>query len=316
MKLANRFLVAAAALALAAAPSAADDKKKPVVGLVMKSLANEFFKSMEEGARKYAAADGTFTLVPVGMNSETDIDTQVSAVENFITQKVDVICVAPADSVGLVAPVKKAVKAGITVVNFDVKLDDKALAKAGLADLVFVGPDNQEGAYLAGMELARKLGKGGKVIIVEGNPGADNAKMRKAGFEKAAKDGGLTVLVSRTAHWETEEANTLTTNLLTQYPDVQGIMAANDSMALGVVKALDAAGKTGKAGKTKIEVVGFDNIPAIQKLVKEGKVLATIDQFGPDMAANCIKTGFKMKKGEKIKGWTKTPVKLVTAKDL
>ena len=291
--------------------SARAEEKKPVVGLVMKSLANEFFKSMEEGARKFAAQDGTFTLVPVGMNSETDIDTQISAMENFITQKVDLICVAPADSVGLVAPVKKAIKAGITVVNFDVKLDDKALTKAGLKDLVFVGPDNREGAYLAGNELAKKLGKGGKIFIIEGNPGADNAKMRKAGFEKAAKEGGLKVLVSRTAHWETEEANTLVTNLLTSHPDVQGIMAANDSMALGVVKALDAAGKSGK-----VQVVGFDNIPAIQKLVKDGKVLATIDQFGPEMAANCIKTGFRMKKGEHLKGWMKTPVKLITATDL
>ncbi len=307
------------ALALAASPravgiasaQAADRGGKPVVGLVMKSLANEFFKSMEEGARRYAQKDGTFTLVPVGMNSETDIDTQISAVENFITQKVDLICVAPADSVGLVAPVKRAIKAGITVVNFDVKLDDKAMKEAGLQDLPFVGPDNEEGAYLAGAELAKKLGKGAKVVIVEGNPGADNAKMRKAGFDRAAKEHGLSVLASMTAHWETEEANTLMTNLLTRYPDMQGVMAANDSMALGVVKALDAAKLS-----TKIQVVGFDNIPAVQKLIKQGKVLATIDQFGPDMAANCIKTGFKMKKGEKLTGWIKTPVKLVTAQNV
>jgi ribose transport system substrate-binding protein len=315
MKIGCRMLavamIATAALVGAGAVRAAEGGKKPVVGLVMKSLANEFFKSMEEGAVKYAKADGTFTLVPVGMNSETDIDTQISAVENFVTQKVDILCVAPADSVGLVAPVKKAVKAGITVVNFDVKLDDKALKQAGLADLVFVGPDNEQGAFLAGEELAKKLGKGGKVFIIEGNPGADNAKMRKAGFDRAAKKYGLTVLESRTAHWETEEANTLMTNLLTSHPDVQGVMAANDSMALGVVKALDAAGKSGK-----VQVVGFDNIPAVQKLLKEGKVLATIDQFGPDMATNCIKTGFRIKKGEKITGWQKTPVKLVTAHEV
>jgi len=315
MKTPTRLLLALLALGLVStgpgAPPARAADPKPVVGLVMKSLANEFFKSMEEGARKFAEADGTFTLVPVGMNSETDIDTQISAVENFVTQKVDLICVAPADSVGLVAPVKKALGAGITVVNFDVKLDDKALAKAGLKDLVFVGPDNREGAYLAGQVLAKKLGHGAKVFIIEGNPGADNAKMRKAGFDKAAKEGGLHVLVSRTAHWETEEANTLVTNLLTTHPDVQGIMAANDSMALGVVKALDAAGKSGK-----VLVVGFDNIPAVQKLVKDGKVLATIDQFGPEMAANCIKTGFRMKKGERLHGWIKTPVSLVTAETL
>ena len=312
MKLASRIVATLSVLAVALGSFAARAAApKPVVGLVMKSLANEFFKSMEEGAVKYAKAQGTFTLVPVGMNSETDIDTQIAAVENFVTRKVDILCVAPADSVGLVAPVKRATAAGITVVNFDVKLDDKALADAGLADLVFVGPDNEQGAYLAGVELAKKLGKGGKVFIIEGNPGADNAKMRKAGFDRAAKEYGLDVLVSRTAHWETEEANTLMTNLLTAHPDVQGVMAANDSMALGVVKALDAA----KISK-KVLVVGFDNIPAIQKLIKEGKVLATIDQFGPDMAANCIKTGFRMKQGEKLTGWIKTPVQLVTSKDL
>ena len=65
------------------------------------------------------------------------------------------------------------------------------------------------------------------------------------------------------------------TNFLTQYPDMQGVMAANDSMALGVVKALDAAGKSGK-----IKVVGFDNIPAVQPLIKSGKMLATIEQYG------------------------------------
>ena len=301
----------AAAGAEAAVPAPAGKNGKPVVGLVMKSLANEFFKTMEEGAVKFAKDRGDFELVPVGMNSETDIDTQINAVDNFVTQGVDLICLAPADSVGLVAPAKRAIDAGIMVVNFDVKLDDKALADAGLADFLFVGPDNEEGAYLAGKALADKLGKGGKVVIIEGNPGADNAKMRQAGFARAAQEGGLELLESTTAHWETEEANTLMTNLITKYPDMQGVMAANDSMALGVVKAIDAAGLTGK-----IDVVGFDNIPAVQDLVKQGKVLATIDQFGPDMAKNCIETGFRKMNGEDLKGWIKTPVKLVTAADL
>lgn len=110
---------------------------KPVVGLVMKSLANEFFKTMEEGARKYAEKDGTFTLVPVGMNSETDFDTQIAAMENFITQQVDMIVVAPADSAGMAFPVKKAVDAGITVVIFDVTLDKGAMKKAGLPANIF-----------------------------------------------------------------------------------------------------------------------------------------------------------------------------------
>jgi ribose transport system substrate-binding protein len=293
-------------LAISVSPALAADK--PVVGLVMKSLANEFFKTMEEGAQKFAKEDGTFELIAVGMNSETDIDTQVSAMENFITQQVDLIVVAPADSVGMVSSVKRAVDAGITVVNFDVTLNKEALKKSGLGeDFLFVGPDNADGAELVGNYLGETLGKGGKVIIIEGNPGADNAQQRKEGFMRSVKTYELELLDSKTAHWETEEANTLMTNLLTKYPDVQGVMCANDSMAVGVEKAIAAAGKTGE-----ILIVGFDNIGAVQKLIKEGKVLATIDQFGPEMAANAIKVGFRILGGEKLTGWEKTPIELVT----
>lgn len=295
---------------IAIVPALAGDK--PVVGLVMKSLANEFFKTMEEGARKFAAEDGTFKLIPVGMNSETDIDTQVSAMENFITQKVDIIVVAPADSVGMVTSVKKAVDAGIVVVNFDVTLNKRALKNAGLPeDFLFVGPDNADGAEIVGDYLGEKLGKGAKVIIIEGNPGADNAQQRKEGFMRSINKFGLDLLTSRTAHWETEEANTLMTNLLTMHPDVQGVMCANDSMVLGVEKAIASAGMTGK-----IQIVGFDNIGAVQDLIKKDKCLATIDQFGPEMAANAIKIGFRILNGEKLAGWQKTPIKLVTKKDL
>lgn len=298
------------ALAILASTARAADK--PVVGLVMKSLANEFFKTMEEGARKFAAEDGTFKLIPVGMNSETDIDTQLAAMENFITQQVDMIVVAPADSVGMAFPVKKAVDAGIAVVNFDVTLDKGALKKAGLPqDFLFVGPDNAEGAEIVGDYLGKTLGEGAKVIIIEGNPGADNAKQRKEGFMRSVKKYKLNLLASRTAHWETEEANTLMTNLLTVHPDVQGVMCANDSMALGVEKAIAAAGKTGQ-----IKIVGFDNIGAVQELIKQDKVLATIDQFGPEMAANAIKVGFRIMNGEKLTGWQKTPIKLVTKETL
>ena len=292
------------------APTA--DAEKVVVGLVMKSLANEFFKVMQEATVEWADTEPGIELIPVGMNSETDIDTQFAAVENFVTQDVDLIVVAAADSVGMVAPVKKAVDAGITVVNFDVKLDVEALKEAGLPeDFLFVGPDNAEGAKLAGDALGEVLGEGGKVIIIEGNPGADNATQRKNGFMQSVEEYGLELLDSKTAHWETEEANTVVSNLLVKYPDVQGIMAANDSMALGVVKAIESAGLTGQ-----VLVVGFDNIPAIQDMVKDGTVLATIDQFGPEMAKNAIEIGLQILAGEELGGWIKTPVRLIMAEDL
>ncbi len=312
------FTRRAAAVAIAVAfgttllaPTAHAQDAKPKVGLVMKSLANEFFKNMTEGALAYEKKRGDFALKAVGMQSETDFDAQTAAVENFITQKYDVIVVAPADSRAMVAPVAKALKAGITVVNFDVALDPAALKKAGL-DVAFVGPDNRAGAKMAGDELAKAVGPGAKIVVIEGNPGADNALQRKLGFEDAAKAGKLTIVASQTAHWETEEANAVFTNILTANPDIKGVMVANDSMAVGVVKALDAAGKSGA-----IKVVAFDNIPAIRPLIKQGKVLATVDQFGVDMAANAIDYGIKSRKDNKpLKGWIKTPIELVTAKNV
>jgi len=307
------FVVAGAAGSVAVlaglTPALAADK--PKVGLVMKSLANEFFKQMQAGAEKYAAKNADkFDFKAVGMKDERDFAAQVDAIENFVTQKYDVIVVAPADSKAMVTPIAKAVKTGVKVINIDVELDQDAKKAAGI-DLAFFGPDNRAGAKLAGDALAQKLGPGGKVVILEGNPEADNAVQRKKGFMDSVEAGKLQLLDSKTAHWETEEANTLMTNFLTQYHDIQGVMAANDSMALGVVKALDAAGLSGK-----IQVVGFDNIPPVQPLVKNGKMLATVEQYGADMAVLGINYGLKELAGEKFTGWVKTPVKLITAKDL
>lgn len=284
---------------------------KPKVGLVMKSLANEFFKQMEAGAEKYAGANADkFDFKAVGMKDERDFASQVDAIENFVTQKYDIIVVAPADSKAMVTPLAKALKAGVKVINIDVELDKDAKKAAGI-DLAFFGPDNRAGAKLAGDALAQKLGAGGKVVILEGNPEADNAVQRKLGFSDSVAEGKLQLLDSKTAHWETEEANTLMTNFLTQYHDIQGVMAANDSMALGVVKALDAAGVSGK-----ILVVGFDNIPAVQPLIKGGKMLATVEQYGADMAKLGIEYGLRELAGESFTGWVKTPIKLIEAKDL
>lgn len=310
----RQLLVAGAAgslvLVSGALPVFAADKK-PKVGLVMKSLANEFFKQMQAGAEKYAEENkDKFDFKAVGMKDERDFAAQVDAVENFVTQKYDIIVVAPADSKAMVTPLAKAVKAGVVVINIDVELDQEAKKKAGI-DLAFFGPDNREGALLAGNALAKDLGEGGKVVILEGNPEADNAQQRKKGFDDAVAAGKLQLLDSKTAHWETEEANTLMTNFLTKYNDIQGVMAANDSMALGVVKALDSAGLAGK-----IKVVGFDNIPAVQPLIKAGKMLATIEQYGAKMAAMGIDYGLRQMAGEKFTGWVKTDIKLITAADL
>ncbi|MDD7911598.1 sugar ABC transporter substrate-binding protein [Pseudovibrio exalbescens] len=302
-----KFAAAAATSLVLLANAAQAAEEKPVVGLIMKSLANEFFQNMLEGAKAHEAMRGDYELRAVGMQNETDFESQINAVENFITQGVDAIVVAPADSRAMVRPLKKAMQAGIVVVNFDVALDEEVKQQQGV-ELAFVGPDNRGGAKMAGDVLGEKLGKDGKVVIIEGNPGADNGIQRALGFEDSVKQYELNLIESRTAHWETEEANTVFSNMLTAHPDIQGVMAANDSMAIGVVKALESA------GRDDILVVGFDNIDAVGPMIEDGRMLATVDQFGQDMAANAIDMALEVVRGgPELEGWVKTPIKLVVA---
>ena len=303
MKLMKFAAVAATGLFLSTGIAMAEDR--PVVGLIMKSLANEFFQNMLEGAEAHEAERGDYELRAVGMQNETDFESQINAVENFITQGVDAIVVAPADSKAMVRPLKRAMEAGSVVVNFDVALDEGAKEQQGI-ELAFVGPDNLGGAKMAGDALGELLGEGGKVVIIEGNPGADNATQRRLGFEASVAEHKLDLLDSRTAHWETEEANQVFSAMLTANPDIQGVMAANDSMAIGVVKALESA------GRDDIKVVGFDAIPAVLPMIEDGRRLAAVDQFGQQMAANSIDLALEvLAGGPPLEGWVKTPIELV-----
>ncbi|MGO1054871.1 sugar ABC transporter substrate-binding protein [Crossiella sp. CA198] len=278
----------------------------PKVCLVMKSLANEFFKTMQKGAQEHVEAQGGIKLIASGIPNETDVDGQVAEVEKCVTQKVDAIVLAPADSTALVASVRKAVDAGIKVVNIDVELEPGALRQAGL-DVPFVGPDNREGARLAGMELGKAIGARSKVIILEGIPGAANGELRVKGFKDAVQQTNMVLTASRTANWETDQAHSVLGALLTANPDVKGVLAANDSMALGAVKAIEEQNLAGK-----VKVVSFDNIPAIKPLLLNGSVVATVEQFASAQAARGIDQAVRMVKGEKVTGWQKTPVEVKT----
>ncbi len=284
---------------------------KPKIALIMKSLANEFFKTMEEGARSHHKEHaGEYDLTVVGIKDEEDVARQVDLVELMIAQEVDAIVIAPADSKALVPVCKRAMDAGITVVNIDNKFDAGVLADKG-AKIPFVGPDNRKGARLAGEYLASRLRPRDKVAIIEGVPNAFNGIQRTLGFEDAMRTGGMNIVSSQTAYWETSKANQVVSALVTEYADLKAVLCANDSMALGAVAAIKAAGKS-----DEILVVGFDNILAVQRLLEEGKILCTIDQHADKLAIYGIEYALEMLKGEGTPADRETPVDLITAETL
>ncbi|MDB5816991.1 MAG: LacI family transcriptional regulator [Rhizobacter sp.] len=308
----RNVLTTALALALStgfmAAPARAQDK--PKVALVMKSLANEFFRTMEDGAKANQKASGQYTLVANGIKDETDTAAQIKMVEQMVAQKVNAIVIAPADSKALVPVAKAAIDKGILVVNIDNQFDAAAMKEKGVM-IPFVGPDNRVGARLVGDYLAKSLKAGDKVGIIEGVSTTFNAQQRTLGYQDAMKAANVTVVGVQSGQWEIDKGNTVAAGMLREHPDLKALLAGNDSMALGAVAAVKAAGKTGK-----VMVVGYDNIGAIKPMLADGRVLATADQFAAKQAVFGIETALKAIADKKPQGempaTVKTDVVLVT----
>ncbi len=283
---------------------------KPQVALVMKSLANEFFKTMADGAEKHHQQHAAeYDLISNGIENEQDVNKQVDLVEQMIGRHVNVIVIAPANSKALAPVCKKAQDAGIVVINIDNKLDAATL-KDQKAIIPFVGPDNREGARLAGDYLAKQLLSGEEVAIIDGLPGAFNAEQRHLGFQDAMVGAGAKIVASQAADWDTGKANSVAAALLPQHPQLKAILCANDNMALGVVAALSGA------NMKQVKVVGFDNIAAVQQMIKAGQILCTIDQHGDQIAVNGIQYGLDILAGHTPPKDKQTPVDLINAEIL
>ena len=304
-------MLAAAAAALPVSSAFAESPEKPKVALVMKSLANEFFLTMEDGAKAYQKEHfADFDLISNGIKDETDTAGQTRIVEQMILAKVNALVIAPSDSKAMVPVIKKAVDAGITVINIDNQLDPQ-IVKSKNISVPFVGPDNRKGARLVGEYLAKQLKAGDEVGIIEGVSTTTNAQQRTAGFKDAMEAAQIKVVSLQSGDWEIDKGNKVAASILSEYPDVKALLAGNDSMAVGAVSAVRAAGKAGK-----VQVVGYDNINAIKPMLKDGRVLATADQFAAKQAVFGIETALKILKGEKVdsgvNGVIETPVELVT----
>ncbi len=307
-----RFAVFTLCLILAGCRGNASETQsdKPRVALIMKSLANEFFVTMADGARAHQAnhADA-YELIVNGIKDESDLSQQVALVEQMISIGVDAIVLAPADSRALVPVAKRAQQAGIIVINIDNKFDAEVLTEAGI-EIPFVGPDNREGARQVGQALAAQLASGDEVAIIGGIPTAFNAQQRQSGFEDAMQDAGMEVVSVQSGGWEQAKANTVAAALISEYPDLKALLCSNDNMALGAAAAVRQAGKEGVA------IVGFDNIAAIQQMIREGRVLATADQHGDQLAVYGIEAALQILKGEATPEDRRTPVDLITRESL
>lgn len=285
--------------------------RAPVVALIAKSLANEFFVTMINGARHDQITRASrYRLLVNGIRNESDVAEQVALIDQMIAMKVDALVIAPADSKAIVPALARARDAGIRVVNIDVRLDRRAMDDYRIK-IPYVGPDNQDGAARVGAVAAQRLPPGAQIAILEGVATADNSIQRTAGLVAAAKRAGLDIVTVQSADWDQTKAAALTSNILIRYPKLAAVFCANDNMALGAASAISQAGR-----QDTVKVSGFDNISAIRPLLLDGRVTVSADQHADELAVYGIDVALEELAGATRLQDHQTPVDIVTRASL
>jgi ribose transport system substrate-binding protein len=270
------------------------------IGLSISTLNNPFFVTLRNGAQDAAKKEGAELIVA---DAQNDAATQQDDVQNFVTQQVDAILVNPVDSESVVPAVEAANQADIPVIALD-----RGASGGEIATLI--ASDNVEGGRIAGRELIRLVGSG-PVAQLEGIPGATPTRDRGQGFEEVINGQDAVELVaSQTANFDRAEGLNVTENILQSNPEIKGIFAQNDEMALGAVRAL------GNRAGTDVKIVGFDAIEDALNAIQDGKMNATVAQQPDRIGSLGVENAIKVIDGESVPKNIPVEVKLVTKENV
>ncbi len=255
-----KYLVAAAMLSFSSATAMADGEK---IAVMTTNLTNPHFQLVRMGADA-AARQMNATITHYVPSKPDNIPEQMSQLEDLVIKKPDAIVFVPADFKAMVPGIEKLNAAGIPLVNVTTRL-------SGGKVVAFVGSNDYDLGLATGRRLLKAIGNQGNVVIIEGLKGNIVSMDRVRGFVDALKESpDVKLLASQTGNFQRLPANQVMENLLQAHSKVDGIMAANDAMASGVVEALDGAGR-------KALVVGINGTKEAIDGVKSGKLIATAD---------------------------------------
>jgi ribose transport system permease protein len=273
----------------------------PKVGLSLSTLNNPFFVQIRAGAQAEAEKLGVDLTVT---DAQNDASQQANQLQNFTSSSLDAIIVNPVDSDAAGNSVQAADKAKIPVIAVD-----RGVNKATVDALV--ASDNVAVGELAAKTIADKLGGEGKIVILQGQAGTSAARERAEGFAKGLRAyPGIQVVAQQPADFDRTKGLDVMSNLLQAHPDVRGVIAANDEMALGAIKALGS-----KAG-TSVQVVGFDGTPDGLKAVEAGTLYASVAQQPTQLGRIAVDNALKALQGKKVEETVKVPVKVVTKENV
>lgn len=240
------------------------------IAVIPKGTTHVFWKSVEEGAMN-AAEELGLDVVWKGPLKENDRAQQIAIVEQFVSEKVAGIVLAPLDENALLRPVRAAMNNGIPVVIIDSALN----GEAGSDFVSFISTDNEQGGYLGGQRLGELLGGEGKVVLLRYQVGSASTDNRETGFLRAMSEHpGIRVMVDNQYAGPTRgEAIQKSEELLDLLREADGIFCPNESSTAGMLVTLRKHQLVGK-----VKFVGFDSSPELVVGLEDGELDALVVQ--------------------------------------
>ncbi len=267
----------ATAVLAAMVSASASAQEKPVFGVLLKTLSNPFWGAMEQGIEEGTKEAGVEYFLQA-VESDQAAEPQLNTCNTMLERKPAVMITAAINSTILLPCLKQATEMGIPVIDLDANLDHEIAAKAGVKVAFTIGSDNTAAGAKGADFMAEKLGKdaSGSILVIEGLAGNITGQKRAKGFaDQLAKVApNLKIVASLPGDWDRQKAANITNDTLTANPDLLGIFCANDTMALGAVESVYAAGKGGN-----IVVIGVDGNTDAVKAIKAGRLTASVAQL-------------------------------------
>ncbi|MBU1304554.1 MAG: ABC transporter substrate-binding protein, partial [Alphaproteobacteria bacterium] len=309
-KLNRRAMMGLSAVALAAgmlgvAPSSAQDVTIPII---VKDTTSFYWQIVLAGARA-AGKDLGVNVPELGAQAETDINGQISILENAVAGNPAAVVIAPTEKSALGAPITEAAKS-VPIIGIDSSADSTAFTS-------FLTTDNVQGGRIAaqGLVAAVKATTGkeeGEVALITSVPNAGSLEERKQGFiEELAKYPGIKLVADKYADGQAATGLNITTDLLTANPNLVGIFASNLIMAQGAGQALAENGVA-----DKVSLIGFDSDEKLVGFLKDGTIDGLVVQDPYRMGYDGIKTALAASKGEKVEAFVDTGANLITTANM
>ena len=267
------------------------------VSVVLKTLSSPYWKYVEAGAEK-AAEDLGVNVTVVGPSAEAQLLEQVNMLEDQVSQMPSALLVSPSQPEAVVNVLEDASEKDIPVLLIDTDADFKG-------KVTFIGTENYTAGYEGGKELATLLQKGDKVALISGALGNPATDARIKGAKKALEEAGMEIVAEQPANSDKSEAMSVMENILEKNKDVKGVFAANDDMALGVLRAVQAK-------KLDVKIFGVDGTEEAVQSIVDGGLTGSVAQSPYNMGYEGVSNALEVINGGTIEERIDSGIEIVT----